>query len=196
MPIDDERNGHEILENPTPAEPAGGNAALGSRFDQMFPVLSDTEIGRIRRFGEVRRFPAGAFLFQAGEAVSGMYVILSGHVAIVPRDGLGQSVSVAAFAHLIGAPVEEMTEVVPGEVIAEIGQLSGRPDLSVIDARAVGDVEDSDVGVRVFQVTVVNRVQNRVRRLMRYDVRAETGEDKAPGIVRALHSVGRREVTE
>jgi hypothetical protein len=62
-------------------------------------------------------------------------------VAIVPRDGLGQAVPVAAFAQLIGAPLEEMTEVVPSEVIAEIGQLSGRPDLSVIDARAVNDVE-------------------------------------------------------
>jgi CRP-like cAMP-binding protein len=31
--------------------------------------------------------------------------------------------------------------VVPGEVIAEIGQLSGRRDVSPIDARAVGDVE-------------------------------------------------------
>lgn len=107
MPIDDERNGHDILRNPTPEEPAGGNAALGPRFDQMFPVLSETEIGRVRRFGTVRRFPAGEFLFHAGAAVSGMYVILSGRVAIVPRDGLGQSVTVAAFAQLIGAPVEE-----------------------------------------------------------------------------------------
>jgi hypothetical protein len=41
MPIDDERNGHEILANPIPAEPAAANAALGSRFDQMFPVLSE-----------------------------------------------------------------------------------------------------------------------------------------------------------
>jgi hypothetical protein len=59
----------------------------------------------------------------------------------MPRDGLGQSVPVAAFAQLIGAPVEEMTEVVPGEVMAEIGQLSGRPDLSVFDARPSADVE-------------------------------------------------------
>ena len=116
MPIDDERNGHEIRENPTPAEPAASNAALGSRFDQMFPVLSGTEIDHVRRFGEIRRFAAGELLFHAGEAVPGMYVILSGRVAIVPRDGLGQTVPVAAFAHLIGAPVDEMTEVVPGEV--------------------------------------------------------------------------------
>ena len=45
MPIDDKQNRHEILENPIPAESAAANAALGSRFDQMFPVLSETEIG-------------------------------------------------------------------------------------------------------------------------------------------------------
>ena len=35
------------------------NAALTSRFNQMFPVLSAGEIDRVRRFGEVRRFPDG-----------------------------------------------------------------------------------------------------------------------------------------
>ena len=141
MPSDDERSEHEAPGNAVPAGPATTNAALTSRFHQMFPVLSAAEIDRVRRFGEVRRFLAGALLFHAGEAIPGMYVILSGRIAIEPRDGLGQAVPVAAFAQLIGAPVEEMTEVVPGEVIAEIGQLSGRPDLSVIDARAIGDVE-------------------------------------------------------
>ena len=43
MPIDDEQNRHEIVDNSIPAESAAGNAALGSRFDQMFPVLSETE---------------------------------------------------------------------------------------------------------------------------------------------------------
>jgi thioredoxin reductase (NADPH) len=94
-------------------------------------------------------------------------------VAIVPRDGLGQAVPVAAFAQLIGAPVEEMTEVVPGEVIAEIGQLSGRPDLSVIDARAVNDVEaivvppealrallvaEAELGERILRALILRRV--------------------------------------
>ncbi len=154
-------------------EPATSNAALASRFHQMFPVLSAAEIDRVRRFGEVRRFPAGELLFQAGEAVPGMYVILSGRVAIVPRDGLGQSVPVAAFAQLIGAPVEEMTEVVPGEVMAEIGQLSGRQDLSVFDARAVGDVEaivvppealrtllvaEAELGERILRALILRRV--------------------------------------
>jgi thioredoxin reductase (NADPH) len=139
----------------------------------MFPVLSQIEIDRVRRFGEARRFPAGELLFQAGEAIPGMYVILSGRVAIEPRDGLGQAVPVAAFAQLIGAPIDEMTEVVPGEVIAEIGQLSGRPDLSVFDARAVGDVEaivvppealrtllvaEAELGERILRALILRRV--------------------------------------
>jgi len=169
---DDEPNAHEALWNTT-QEGLAGSRPLASRFQQMFPVLSDAEIDRVRRFGEVRRFSAGEFLFEAGEAVPGTYVILSGRVAIVPRDGLGQVVPVAAFAQLIGAPLEEMTEVVPGEVIAEIGQLSGRPDLSVIDARAVSEVEaivvlpealrallvaEAELGERILRALILRRV--------------------------------------
>ena len=102
-----------------------------------------------------------------------MYVILSGRVAIEPRDGLGKAVPVAAFAELIGAPVEEMTEVVAGEVMAEIGQLSGRPELSVFDARAVADVEaivvppealrallvaEAELGERILRALILRRV--------------------------------------
>jgi thioredoxin reductase (NADPH) len=139
----------------------------------MFPVLSPPEIDRVRRFGEIRRFAAGEFLFRTGEAVPGMYVILSGRVAIVPRDGLGQITPVDAFAQLIGAPLEEMKEVVPGEVMAEIGQLSGRQDLGVLDARAVGDVEaivvppealrtllvaEAELGERILRALILRRV--------------------------------------
>src|SRR5262245_54845045 len=139
----------------------------------MFPVLSEAEIERVHRFGEVRRFSAGELLFRAGEAVPGMYVILSGRIVIEPRDRLGQPVPVAAFAQLISAPVEEMMEVVPGEVVAEIGQLSGRPDLSAFDARAVGDVEavvvppealrtllvaEAELGERILRALILRRV--------------------------------------
>ena len=173
VPNDDQRSEDAGPGNATPAGPATSNAALASRFQQMFPVLSQAEIDRVRRFGDVKRFPAGELLFQVGEAVPGMYVILSGRVAIMPRDGLGQAVPVAAFAQLIGAPVEELTEVVPGEVIAEIGQLSGRPDLSVFDARAVGDVEaivvppealrallvaEAELGERILRALILRRV--------------------------------------
>ena len=169
----DDGRGQEPPGSPAPAAPGTPNPALASRFQQMFPVLSPGEIDRIRRFGEIRRFAAGEFLFRTGEAVPGMYVILSGRVAIVPRDGLGQIAPVDAFAQLIGAPLEEMTEVVPGEVIAEIGQLSGRQDLAVIDARAVGDVEaivvlpdalrtllvaEAELGERILRALILRRV--------------------------------------
>ena len=66
-----------------------------------------------------------------------------------------------------------MSEVVPGEVMAEIGQLSGRPDLSVIDARAVDDVEaifvppealrallvaEAELGERILRALILRRV--------------------------------------
>jgi thioredoxin reductase (NADPH) len=173
MPDEKERGEHEAPEGAAPAAPATSNTALASRFQQMFPVLSPAEIERVRRFGDVRKFPAGEFLFQAGDAVAVTYVILSGRVAIMPRDGLGQTAPMAAFAQLIGAPIEEMTEVVPGEVIAELGQLSGRADLSAIDARAVGDVEaiviqpealrallvaEAELGERILRALILRRV--------------------------------------
>ena len=63
--------------------------------------------------------------------------------------------------------------MVPGEVMAEIGQLSGRPDLSVFDARAVGDVEaivvapealrallvaEAELGERILRALILRRV--------------------------------------
>jgi thioredoxin reductase (NADPH) len=173
VPSHDERSEHEAPENATPAGPAASNGVLASRFHQMFPVLSQTEIDRVRRFGEVKRFRAGEPLFEAGEAVPGMYVVLSGRIAIEPRDGLGQAMPVEAFAQRLGAPVQEMTEAVAGEVLAEIGQLSGRPDLSVFDARAVGDVEaivvppealrallvaEAELGERILRALILRRV--------------------------------------
>jgi thioredoxin reductase (NADPH) len=152
---------------------APSNAALASRFQQMFPVLSPAEIDRVRHFGDVRRFRPGELLYQAGKPGPGMYVILSGRLAVVPRDGMGRVLPVAPFAQLIGAPLEEMSEVVPGEVLAELGALSGNPSVSVLDAQAVGDVEaivvppealralliaEAELGERILRALILRRV--------------------------------------
>src|SRR5580765_977081 len=100
--------------------------ALASRFQQMFPILSPAEIDRVKRFGELRRFRDGEILYQVGRTGPGMYVILSGRVAIAGSDGLGRPFPTAAMAQWIGVNVQEMEEVVPGEVLAELGQLSGK----------------------------------------------------------------------
>jgi thioredoxin reductase (NADPH) len=138
---------------------------------QLFPILSPAEIDRVRRFGDVRRFSPGEILYQVGKPGPGMYVILSGRVAVVGRDGLGQAIPVAVMAQLIGATVEEMAEAVPGEVLAEIGQLSGKP--SVVDAQAVGEVEaivvppeglrtllivEAELGERILRALILRRV--------------------------------------
>ena len=39
--------------------------SISGRRDQAFPVLSEAEIARIRRFGEVRHYAPGARLFAA-----------------------------------------------------------------------------------------------------------------------------------
>src|SRR5262249_40102283 len=114
MPGEDERGKHDSPVSATPAGPATSNAALGSRFHQMFPVLSPSEIDRMRRFGEIRRFPDGEFLSRAGAAVPPMFVILSGRVAIGLQDALGQAGPVAGLAERVGAPLAGTVEVVPG----------------------------------------------------------------------------------
>jgi len=169
-----ERGEHEVPGNARPETgPAPSSVALASRFQQMFPVLSPAELDRVRHFGDVRRFRPGEFLYQAGKPSSGTYVILSGRVAVIARDGLGRPLPVGTFAQLIGAPVEEMAEVVPGEVMAEIGELSGKPSVSVIDAQAVGEVEaivvppgglralliaEAELGERILRALILRRV--------------------------------------
>ena len=69
-------------------------AATGATFafprhEQTFPTLTHHEIERMRRFGELRTYKDGEALFETGKPGPGMFVVLSGHVAITQRDGLG-----------------------------------------------------------------------------------------------------------
>ena len=95
-----------------------------TRGDQMFPTLDRERIERLRRFGEVRRFPAGTMIASVGETGHGLSVILSGRVEISQRDGQGKSVIVTHET---------------GGFMGELAQLSGRP--SLIDALALDEVE-------------------------------------------------------
>ncbi|MDM0068954.1 FAD-dependent oxidoreductase [Variovorax sp. J31P207] len=128
-----------------------------TRRHQMFPVLSAQDIGRIRRFGSVRRYARGDCLFRAGEPGPGMFVVLEGVVAITQRDGLGRVV-----------PIEHQG---PGHFLAEIAQLSGRPAL--VDGHAEADVEtllvppdqlraliiaEADLGERLVRAMILRRV--------------------------------------
>jgi len=105
-------------------------AATGATFafprhEQTFPTLTRPEIERMRRFGELRTYKDGEALFETGKPGPGMFVVLSGHVAINLRDGLGH--------------VTPVIDQGAGQFVAEIGQLSGR--VALVDGHADGDVE-------------------------------------------------------
>lgn len=127
------------------------------RLEQTFPALTQHEIDRMRRFGEVRSYKHGDMLFETGRPGPGMFVLLSGHVAITQRDGLGH--------------VTPVIDQGPGQFLAEIGQLSGR--VALVDGHAEGDVEtllippeqlrallvaEADLGERIMRALILRRV--------------------------------------
>lgn len=57
-------------------------SALDSR-TQMFPVLTDAQIARLRSIGQVRHVDAGEVLFQPGDVNVPFFVLLSGRMEIV-----------------------------------------------------------------------------------------------------------------
>jgi thioredoxin reductase (NADPH) len=135
-------------------------AAVTSAFprrEQTFPALTPQEIARMRRFGDIRLFRDGERLFEAGKPGPGMFVILSGHVAITQRDGFGH--------------VSPVLDQGPGQFLAELGQLSGR--FALVDGHAEGDVEtlligperlrallvaEADLGERIMRALILRRV--------------------------------------
>jgi thioredoxin reductase (NADPH) len=132
-------------------------STLETRRGQMFPKLSPAEIDRLRRFGTVRRYRAGEPLYRTGEISPGMFVIISGTVALTRREGLGRVVPIVDLG--------------PGDFTAEVGQLSARP--SFVDAHAVSDVEallvptdalralliaEAEVGERITRALILRRV--------------------------------------
>ncbi|RVC90774.1 thioredoxin reductase, partial [Mesorhizobium sp. M2A.F.Ca.ET.029.05.1.1] len=63
---------------------------IAARRDQMFPILSEADIERMRRFGEARAYAAGEHIVTAGKISPGVILILSGKVDITQAGGLGQ----------------------------------------------------------------------------------------------------------
>ena len=127
------------------------------RHEQTFPALTPQEIARMRRFGDISRYRDGERLFETGKPGPGMFVILSGHVTVTQRDGLGH--------------VTPVIDQGPGQFLAEIGQLSGR--VALVDGHAEGEVEtllipperlrallvaEADLGERIMRALILRRV--------------------------------------
>ena len=119
-------------------------------------VLTGTEMSRLARFGEHRRYATGDALFVAGRVGPGIVIVLAGTVSVVQRDGLRHTHFIASQG--------------PGEFIAEVSQLSGKPslwdvcadcqvDAIVVESRALRSmiVEEADIGERITRALILRR---------------------------------------
>jgi thioredoxin reductase (NADPH) len=139
------------------AENSHSSHTLETRRHQMFPVLEEAQIDRLRRFAEPRSFSDGERLVSAGEATSSMYIILKGEVVAKQRDDIVKyDPIVTATAHMF---------------TGELAQLSGRPAL--VDLVAKGDVdtlaipsprirdvmiEEAEIGEHMMRALILRRV--------------------------------------
>lgn len=127
------------------------------RYHQMFPVLTEAEVDRVRRFGSPCHYAKGELLYRAGSICPGMFLLLSGKVRIVIRDGLGHRI------------VHTYTQ--RGEFTSDITQLSSKP--AVVDAHVIEAVEavllrpnqlsamvisEADLGEKIMRALILRRV--------------------------------------
>src|SRR3989441_6364946 len=130
---------------------------IETRYEQMFPTLEPAEVERLRRFGERRAYRAGEQLVATGEISPGMFVVLTGEVAITQHNALGRDEAIVTHG--------------PGSFIGELTQLSGRP--SLVDANATKPVEalvipprrlrdvlvaEAELGERIMRALILRRV--------------------------------------
>ena len=124
---------------------------------QRFPTLDRSQIGRLVRFGRIRAFAEGEYLSRTGEIGLGMFVIISGHVAVTQHDGPTGCGPIVTHG--------------PGAFTGELAQLSGRP--SLVDAQAQEPVqalilppqmlrnvlvEEADLGDLIMRALILRRV--------------------------------------
>ena len=123
----------------------------------MFPQLEPQEIERLKRFGEIRHYPAGTLITRTGKVSEGLVFVLKGEIEV--RQGGAVSASTVITRHG------------PGSFHGELAQLSDRP--SLVDAAAVTDtealvvaparlrdvlVQEASLGERIMRALILRRV--------------------------------------
>ncbi len=85
-------------------------SALDAR-TQIFPVLSEAQIRRLRSIGQIRNVRAGDVLFQPGDTDVPFFVVMSGSMEIVQPGLMGE---------------RPITSHAPGEFTGEVSMISGQ----------------------------------------------------------------------
>ncbi|TPM24797.1 cyclic nucleotide-binding domain-containing protein [Mesorhizobium sp. B2-3-5] len=98
---------------------------VGSRTDQMFPVLAQIQVEAARRFasGPPQHFSAGEMIFATGDRDVPVWLVLDGSIDVLRRDGLDEE-----------APITTHGE---GQFTGEVSQIDGRA--TIASARAGQD---------------------------------------------------------
>lgn len=130
---------------------------IAARREQMFPILTDADIERMRRFGEARAYDAAEHIVTAGTVSPGLILILSGKVEITQAGELGRGEAIITYGS--------------GNFIGELAQLSNRPSLVnaeaaepveaiVIPSQRLRDlmVQEANLGERVMRALILRRV--------------------------------------
>jgi thioredoxin reductase (NADPH) len=128
-----------------------------TRREQVFPTLEPAEVERLRRFGAPRAFAAGETLITGGEVGFGLAVIVSGHVQVTQRDGMGHSRLLVTYG--------------PGSFMGELAQLAGQPSQAEGQATTPVDailippgqlralfVAEAELGERIMRALILRRV--------------------------------------
>ena len=129
---------------------------IATRGAQMFPRLTDDELNRLARFGEVRGYGKNEVIARTGETGPGLLLILSGAIE-VSQNNQGRQEHIVTHQR--------------GNFMGELAQLSGRPYL--VDAQALSDVEavaippdrlrallvaEAELGERIMRALILRRV--------------------------------------
>lgn len=110
---------------PNSTQTAAGSAPVATlNRAQMYPQLSSADIARIAPYGREQCWRAGEHVVRTGDPAHGMVLVIEGRVRIIQRDGIADNALVVEHG--------------PGNFLAEIGQLSGTPEL--VDGIALEDV--------------------------------------------------------
>ncbi|TBF40541.1 FAD-dependent oxidoreductase [Rhizobium leguminosarum] len=135
-------------------------ANSNNRAEQMFPVLSPTQMISARRFasGEPHHFSAGEIVVHFGEKDAPVWLVLEGSLDVFRHDGLAHELNVVTHS--------------PGQFTGEVSQLAGRPSLVRGVAGAEGCIAlpydgshlralvigSADIGELVMRAFILRRV--------------------------------------
>lgn len=91
---------------------------IETRRDQVFPVLTPAQVAAARRFaaGEPKVFAPGETLFAVGERNAPAFLVLSGRIEVIRRDGAGHETPITAHG--------------PGQISGETSQLGSGASLA------------------------------------------------------------------